>query len=250
MKSKRNDVAALIIGRGNNTLADKNILPVHGLPLLQWGGLAAKRSEYIGRYYLSSDCDKILAAGKAIGFTGIRRPDILATPNAQSSDVVRHACEFIKAEGEISTIIVIHANVGTISTEMIDDCITLLMENPSLSSVVPSHRKDEYHPLRGKKINSTGTLVPFIDTGDKVVSANRQDLEICLFFDHSFWVLDVEKGVNAVNGQFPWPVMGNNILPYVTEGCFDVHDIEDLKKTEEWIEDHGILEIYQKEGLI
>ncbi len=248
--SKDKKIVALIIGRGNNTLKNKNILPVHNLPLLQWGALAAKRSKYVGRYYISSDDDKILTTGSNIGFTPIVRPDELATPTAQSSDAVKHALEFVEKEGEASIMIVIHANVGTISTDMIDDCIELLLGNDNLSSVVPSHKKDEYHAMRAKKLNSDGLLEPFVDTKGQVISANRQDLPTCLFFDHSFWVLRVSNGIKSTDGQQPWVVMGKNILPYITEGCFDVHDLEDLKKTEEWIVEKGIFDLYKSEGLV
>lgn len=248
--AKRNDIVALIIGRGNNTLKDKNILPVLGKPLLQWGALAAKRSEYIGRYYLSSDCERILKAGENVDFKGIVRPDYLSTPTAQSSDVVLHALETIEKDCPASVLIVIHANVGTISTKLIDECISILLNNEILSSVVPSHRKDEYHPLRARKLDENGVLIPFVENYGKPISANRQDLEMSLFYDHSFWVLDVEKGVKCENGQLPWPVMGNKIMPYITEGCFDVHDLEDLEKTAKWIENEGIIELYQSEGLL
>lgn len=228
-------IVALIIGRGNNTLKNKNILPVLGRPLLQWGGLAAKNSKYINEFYVSSDDDKILEAGNAIGFKKIKRPDDLALPTSQSSDAVKHALTIIEEElGDIDVIIVIHANVGTISTEMIDECIILLNEK-NASSVIPSHYKYEYHPRRAKKVTEDGTLENFLGQEGEYVSANRQDLEPCVFFDHSFWVLDVAKGVKSEAGQYPWPVMGNKIYPYITEGCFDVHDFEDLKKTEEWI---------------
>jgi CMP-N,N'-diacetyllegionaminic acid synthase len=248
--SKREDIAALIIGRGNNTLKNKNILPVFGIPLLHWGALAAKRSKFIKRYYISSDDQKILDAGKNVGFTAILRPEELATPNAQSSDAVRHACQTILQEGPIKVLIVIHANVGTISTNMIDECIELLINNDSISAVIPSHKKDEYHALRARKVNTNGFLEPFVDIKGTVVSANRQELGTCLFYDHSFWVLSMEKGINSKDGQQPWTVMGNNIFPYVTEGCFDVHDIEDLKRTEEWISNNGIYELYKSEGLL
>lgn len=233
-------VTALIIGRGNNTLPDKNILSVKGRPLLQWGGLAAKGSSYIDSFYISSDDEKILEAGKEIGYTPIKRPDELALPTSQSSDAVRHALSIIEGkEGEVDIIVVIHANVGTISTKMIDDCIRILMDKKA-SSVIPSHYKYEYHPLRAKKVLSDGTLSNFYKKNDEYISANRQDLEECVFFDHSFWVLDVKAGVKSEDGQYPWPVMGSRIYPYITEGCFDVHDLEDLAKTEAWLEKNEI----------
>lgn len=240
VRKGRNEIVALIIGRGNNTMKDKNILPVLGKPLLQWGGLAAKKSDFIGRYYISSDCDKILKAGVEIGFNPIIRPNYLSTATSQSSDVVRHALSIIENDGFTKTLVVIHANVGTISAALIDQCITMLNADNRLSSVIPSHRKDEYHPLRGMKINSEGTLIPFVESRG-LVSANRQDLEICLFFDHSFWVLDVEKGIKSSDGVGPWPVMGKTILPFITEGCFDVHEPEDIIRTEKWIIENILL---------
>ncbi|OIN58802.1 acylneuraminate cytidylyltransferase family protein [Arsenicibacter rosenii] len=245
---KRTDIVALIIGRGNNTLKNKNILNVLSRPLLEWPAIAAKRSKYIGRYYISSDCESILEAGKKVGYENIKRPLWLAEPTSQSSDVVKHAYETISRKDEAKIIIVFHANVGTISTEMIDDCIEIHLRNPMSSAVIPSHYKNEYHPYRAKKINKDGELEPFIDLSNKKVSANRQDLEGCLFFDHSFWVLSVERGIKSKVGQPPWPVMGNSIIPYITEGCFDVHEYEDLLRTEKWIKEKGLDVIYKNEG--
>lgn len=236
--SKSKKFVALMIGRGGSSLKGKNILPVHGVPLLCWGAAAARGSKYIGRYFISSDDDDILDTAASAGYTKIRRPDELCTDTAQSSDAVRHAMKIIEAEGPVDILVVQHANVGTITSEMIDACIDLLLANPHLSSVVPSHEMSEYHPYRAKGVRADGTLRPFVEGSDKA-SANRQDLPRCLFFDHSFWVL---RGASVWDpaGQGPWPVMGQNILPYITEGCLDVHSMEDITKTERWITEHGL----------
>jgi CMP-N-acetylneuraminic acid synthetase len=248
---KNNEIVALIIGRGNNTLKDKNILPVLGRPLLHWGALAAKSSKHISRYYISSDCDKILEAAQELEFNLIKRPNELALPTSQSSDAVKHAYEIIKKESKVSVLVVIHANVGTISSKMIDECIELLLKDNKLSSVIPSHVNDEYHPYRSKKINKEGQLINFFDFEKMKVSANRQELDSCVFFDHSFWVLDALKGIeNSENGQLPWRVMGSSILPYITKGCFDVHSLDDLEKTEDWLLKNNIEEEYINKGLI
>lgn len=244
------NITALIIGRGNNTLKDKNIRPVLGRPLLHWPALAAKNSKKISNFFISSDDDKILKAGKDIGFETIKRPDYLATSTAQSSDAVLHALEIIEKKINIDILIVMHANVGTIKTEMIDDCLEIIQSDNQISSVIPSHYMPEYHPYRAKMINKNGFLENVINYGPRSVSANRQDLDPCVFFDHSFWVLRVSNGVRSINGQMPWPVMGTNIKPYITEGCFDVHDENDLKKTELWIKENKIINSYQDSGLI
>lgn len=248
---KNDEIVALIIGRGNNTLKNKNILPVLSRPLLHWGGLAAKTSKYINRFYISSDCDKILSSASELNFKLIKRPDELSLPTSQSSDAVKHAYDIIKKESKVAILVVIHANVGTISSNMIDECIELLLNDNNLSSVIPSHINDEHHPYRAKKINNEGQLVNLFDFEKMNVSANRQELDTCVFFDHSFWVLDALKGIeNSENGQLPWRVMGSNILPYLTKGCFDVHSLDDIQKTEDWLIKNNIEEVYSNEGLI
>jgi CMP-N-acetylneuraminic acid synthetase len=227
------NVVALMIGRGGSSLKDKNILPVLGHPLLHWAAAAARRSRYITRFYISSDCPRILQTAGEAGYNPIARPAALATATAQSSDAVRHAFAIMERDGPIDVLVVQHANVGTISQIQIDACIDLLLSNPHASAVVPAHRQPEYHPLRARRVSADGTLAPFV--GTEQVSANRQDLPTCFFFDHSFWVLRGRKAVFDPHGQQPWPCMGSSILPFETEGCRDVHDLADLEITAQWI---------------
>ncbi len=232
------EIAALMIGRGGSSLKDKNILPVLGYPLLQWAAAAARRSRHIGRHYISSDDDRILDTAAQAGYAKIRRPDELASDTAQSCDCVRHALKIIEADGPVDVVVVQHANVGTISERIIDDCIDALLADDSLSSVVPCHEHNEYHPMRAKGVTEEGLLRPFVDTG-KPVSANRQDLPACWFFDHSIWVLRADA-IRTPGGQGPWDCMGTRIRPWPTQGCLDVHSLEDIARTEAWIRANGI----------
>lgn len=61
-------IVALLTGRGNNTLKDKNVLPVLGKPLLYYPAMAAKSCELITDFYVSSDDDKILNAAAQCGY--------------------------------------------------------------------------------------------------------------------------------------------------------------------------------------
>ena len=231
-------VAALMIGRGGSSLTDKNILPVHGVPLLLWSAAAARCSRYVTRFYASSDCERILETAALGGYTPITRPPELASATAQSSDAVRHAFEIMEQDGPIDILVVQHANVGTISEQQIDACIELLLANEQATAVVPSHQHSDYHPMRARRLRADGTLEPFVDEAG--MSANRQDLPTALFFDHSFWVLRGRKAVFDPQGQRPWPCMGSHILPYETQGCRDVHDHADLDMTAQWLIDNAI----------
>ncbi|PSJ41683.1 acylneuraminate cytidylyltransferase family protein [Allosphingosinicella deserti] len=231
------NIAALMIGRGGSSLKDKNILPVLGVPLLHWAAGAARRSRHITRFYVSSDCDRILETAAAAGYVPISRPPELATATAQSTDAVRHAFPIMERDGPVDILVVQHANVGTITEQQIDACIALLLAHPEATAVVPAHQQPEYHPMRAKRLRSDGSLEPFVP-GD--VSANRQDLPTAFFFDHSFWVLRGRQAIFDPEGQAPWPCMGSRILPFETEGCKDVHDPADLETTAVWITANGI----------
>ena len=84
-------IVSLLTGRGNNTLKDKNILPVLGKPLLYYPAMAAKSCKMISDFYVSSDDEKILNAAAACGYRKIKRPDELALPTAQHVDAIIHA---------------------------------------------------------------------------------------------------------------------------------------------------------------
>ncbi|MFD2276211.1 cytidylyltransferase domain-containing protein [Rubritalea spongiae] len=227
-----------MIGRGGSSLKNKNVLPVLGKPLLHYPAVAAQGSKYIGRCFTSSDDTLILETAEQDGFKPIMRPDELASDTAQSSDAVFHALDVIESESPVKYLVLLHANVGTITSAMIDDCLSILMENPELSSVIPAHYHDEYHPYRASFINGDGLLDPVLPPGGKV-SANRQDLPKAVFFDHSFWAINLDVVRSEGLGDGPWPCMGKTIRPYIGEGCFDVHTLEDIARTEEWLRTHA-----------
>lgn len=234
-------VIALLTGRGNNTLKDKNILPVFGRPLLQYPGLAAKNSAFVDDCYVSSDDDNILKAAAEIGYKPIKRPDELALPTSLHIDTIKHALEVFKAEGFIPEIlIVIMANSVTIKTEWIDTCVQTLLQDDSITSMVPAYREMDHHPYRAKRINEQGFFEPFFDFTNMEVSTNRQDLEPAYFLSHNFWVFKTANfGRN--DGQKPWTFLGNKIKPLVVEEAFDVHHVTDLKRSEEWLKENNIL---------
>ena len=240
MNTKSSSIVSLIIGRGGSSFRGKNIRPVLGAPLLHYAAAAAKNSKYIDRFYLSTDDDEIAKVGAKAGYSIIKRPDFLATDTAQSPDVVEHAYKIIDESGTVDVLIVQHANVGTITSEMIDECIAILIADPELSAVIPCHEIPEYHPWRCKFLNEDGLLEPVFDPKKGSPSANRQDLPTALFPDHSFWVLRCSEALDKPGGQPPWTCWGTKIKPYVTEGCLDVHSVEDLKKTEQWLIERGI----------
>ena len=237
------NIVALLTGRGNNTLADKNILPILGKPLLSYPATAAKNVELINHFYVSSDDDKILDIAHDLGYEKIRRPLELASPTAKHMDAILHAVEYMKEKDnlDVDILIVFLANSATVKSEWIEEGVKRIMDDDSISAVVPVYKEQDHHPYRAKRMNEDGSLDTFFDFTDMEVSTNRQELEPCYFLCHNFWILNMSKSLYSENGQKPWTFLGNNIKSIEVDECFDVHTTDDLLRAEKWIKRNGIV---------
>jgi CMP-N-acetylneuraminic acid synthetase len=231
------NIVALLTGRGNNTLADKNILPVLGKPLISYPANAAKETKNINHFYVSSDDDKILDIASDLGYKKIKRPLELALPTAKHMDAILHAVKYMKEVEKIEPdiLIVFLANSATVKSEWIEKGINDIINDNTITSVVPVHKEQDHHPYRAKKLNKDGSLDTFFDFEHIEVSTNRQELEPCFFLCHNFWILNMKNSLYSKDGQKPWTFLGNNIKPIIVEECFDVHTKDDLIKCEKWI---------------
>ncbi len=234
------NIVALLTGRGNNTLTDKNILPILGKPLISYPADAAKKVQSINHFYVSSDDDKILDIAYDLGYKKIKRPNELASPTAKHMDAILHAVQHMEEIDNLTPdiLIVFLANSATVKSEWIEKGIQDIIEDESISSVVPVYQEQDHHPFRAKKINKNGSLDTFFDFTDMEVSTNRQELEPCFFLCHNFWILNMKNSLYSQNGQKPWVFLGNNIKPIFVDRCFDVHTKEDLLEAEKWLKEN------------
>ena len=227
---------ALLTGRGNNTLKDKNILEVCGKPLLAYPAEAARKSSLIDEFFVSSDDEKILSIAQDCGFKRIKRPADLGRSDSKHVDVIKHALGVIKDEGtEPDILVVLLANTVCVKTEWIDECLREILNHSDISAVVPVVSDLDRHPYRAKKKNENGLLESFFDFGDREVSSNREEIGDCFFLCHNFWVLNIKESVYTSDGQFPWKFMGGSVKPYKLDWSIDVHTKEDLIRSENWV---------------
>ena len=235
-------IAALLTGRGNNTLKDKNVLPVLGKPLLYYPAMAAKTCNLITDFYVSSDDEKILKAASDCGYKKIVRPVELAAPTSQHVDAIRHALGVMKQDGvEPDILVVLLANSGIVKSEWIEESITQLLKDEALSASVPVLLEMDNHPYRSKRLREDGCLDTWFDFRGKNISTNRQDLPMNFVLCHNFWTLNLKNSLySSTEGQQPWTFMGSNIKPIVVEESFDVHDEDDIRRTEKWLLEEGI----------
>lgn len=230
---------ALLTGRGNNTLKDKNVLDVLGRPVLYYPANAGAKAKSIDAYYCSSDDEKILSVAKEIGYKPIKRPLELALPSAQHIDCIMHGLDVMKKDGCLPDIIVvILANNVTIKSKWIDECVEIMKNDMDITAVVPVYEDNDHHPLRAKTRNEDGTLSMYEKGITGKISTNRQDLPECLFLSHNFWVLNTKFLLSGEEGQQPWGFMGNKIVPYMIDESIDIHKEIDLLLAKEWIKEN------------
>lgn len=234
-------VTALLTGRGNNTLKDKNILDVLGKPVLYYPANAGMKSEAVDSFYCSSDDEKILNEAEKIGYKRIERPYELALSTAQHIDCIMHALGKMEHENNLPDIlVVILANNVTVKSQWITDCVNIMKDDSSVTAVVPVYEDNDHHPLRAKTLSCDGTLSMYEKGVTGKISTNRQDLPECLFLAHNFWVLRTEFLLSGMEGQQPWGFMGDRIIPYKIDESIDIHKEIDLFIAKEWIKENYI----------
>ena len=233
-RSEMMKVTALLTGKGNNTLKDKNLLDILGHPALFYPANAAKKCALIDEFYCSSDSEMILREAEKLGYMRIVRPDRLAQPDSQHEDCIKHALEVMKDEPDI--LVVLLANNVSVRTEWIKECIEMMQKDSSITAVVPVYADNDHHPLRAKRMNKEGFLEMYEEGVEGEVSSNRQDLPTCYFLAHNFWVLNVKSMLSNPKGQAPWKFMGDVIKPYVIDGAADIHHEADVYVATHWVE--------------
>lgn len=227
---------ALLTGRGNNTLQDKNVLDILGNPVLYYPAHAGRKCGLISDWYCSSDDEKILSAAEKEGYKRILRPVELALPTAQHIDCIMHALRVMQEKNvNPDILVVILANNVTVKSEWITDCIEIMQKDSSVTAVVPVYEDNDHHPLRAKTLSPDGRLEMYMKNVTGKISTNRQDLPRCLFLSHNFWVLRVSYLKSGKDGQQPWGFMGDTIVPYEIDESIDIHKEVDLLVAREWI---------------
>lgn len=161
---------ALITARGGSKgIPDKNIKLLGGKPLIAWTIDEAKKSKYIDRLILSSDCENIQRIAKQFSCeVPFSRPKELASDTSSSIDVILHALDNIYEEFDYLMLLQptspfrTVADIDKVVEESIDSNIELMV----------SVAKVKKHPSYLYKIENN-KLIPYIETNKQL---RRQDM--------------------------------------------------------------------------
>jgi CMP-N,N'-diacetyllegionaminic acid synthase len=163
-------VLALIPARGGSKgLPSKNILSVCGRPLLAWSIDAARSSRCIDRVVLSSEDEAIIAAARACGCeVPFRRPDVLASDTASTTEVALHALDALPG---YDVVVLLQPTSPLRTASDIDMACEKFATSgaPACVSVSPV----EQSPYWMYRLGDNDTLLPIIEPSE---ATRRQDL--------------------------------------------------------------------------
>ena len=226
----------LLTGRGGSkSIIKKNVYPVLGRPLVSYPMTAATEASLVDAVYVSTDCPDIKNVAKDFGIGVIDRPAEISQDNSEQVDAYQHGMEYIG--GKFNYLITMHCNCAVHRKGMIDECITIMNENPEADSCVTGYIDKSVHPFRTKQVVAGGYLVPWMDMPENT-STNRQNLTPCFILDGAVRVLRV-KNCFPPHGQPPFTYLGNKILHVENRSGGDIHNLHDIPYAESVLRDMG-----------
>jgi CMP-N-acetylneuraminic acid synthetase len=182
-------VLGLIPARGGSKgLPRKNILPLHGKPLLQYTVEAALAAERLDRVILSTDDPEIADVGRRCGAeVPFLRPAELAGDQTPTLPVVQHAVEWFESRGTaIRAVCLLQPTHPLRRPEHIDACIELFFRRDLDSVVTVLPVPVEHHPFWVYLRDADGRMR--LATGESNPAPRRQDLPPAFHREGSVYV--------------------------------------------------------------
>jgi len=164
-------VLAIVPARGGSKrLPRKNVLHLHGKPLIVWTIEAGLKSKYIDKVVVSSEDSEVLEIARNSNAETIERPIALASDDVSSFDVVEHALNSIQTGVDI---LVLLQPTSPLRTEMhIDQALSLMMNRKA--NAIVSVSAAEHPPLWSNTLPDDDNMESFLDK--RVANARSQDL--------------------------------------------------------------------------
>lgn len=103
----RNVIAVVPARAGSKAIADKNLQPLGGQPLITWPILVAQQTPAIDRVIVSTDGESIASTAARLGAEVYDRPEPLASDSAPVIDTIRDLTSQLESEDSCPDIMVL-----------------------------------------------------------------------------------------------------------------------------------------------
>ena len=220
---------AIIPARGGSTdIPHKNIRPFLGKPLLAWTVDSARTNNFVDRIVVSTDDEEIrrvaLASGAEAPFL---RPSSLATKNSSTSDVVKHAVDWLQKNDNYfaEVVLVLEPTSPGRQSEHITQAIELYSKlgADSIASIsaVPHH----YYYEKQLILTQDSRLVGITGVHPKDMVHRRQDIPPSYAFDGILFSCRTK----VLYGN-PTSLWGDDIRGFQVDACY----VSDLDVLDDW----------------
>ncbi len=149
---------------GSKGITRKNIKLIAGKPLIAWTIGAAKQSGLLDRFAISTEDQEIAGVSGEYGAQVLERPAELATDEADTLDVLKHAVENIPCD----VVVLLQATSPVRRSGLIDECIREFSEG-------------------GYDSLATGFVCKYIEYGRN--DLRRQDIDGFFYDDGNVYVI-------------------------------------------------------------
>ncbi len=180
---------AIITARGGSKrLPRKNVLDLHGKPMIAWSIQAGLQSKYVDRVVVTTDDEEIADVSRRYGASvPFMRPDDLSSDDAASLDVVRHT---VKSLGEsYKYIILLQPTSPLRESKHIDGAVEFLMQKNADGVIGVSEVE---HPVEWTNVLSDDLSMNGFLSGD-VVGKRSQDFPKRYRINGAIYLCDIEK---------------------------------------------------------
>jgi CMP-N-acetylneuraminic acid synthetase len=204
---------------GSRRLPRKNVLPLHGRPLIAWTIDAARESGVLRDILVSTDDAEIAAAARAAGASvPWLRPAELATDTATSAAVLQHALARHEAEhGAVDAVVLLQPTSPFRSAASIRGAVARFDAQRGARHAVVSVSPAAQHPAWCFRIDGE-RMEPFL--GWEPLAQRSQDLPAAYALNGAVYVLpaaDVRQG---------GPLLRPGLQPYVMDDPTEAIDID------------------------
>ncbi len=220
------NVAIITAKGGNESVQNKNIIPILGVPIVLYPLRAALQARFIDEVYVSTEDPAIRYISEREGAKTIDRPKGLSTPESQHKEVIRHAVRFVESNNpDLQNIVVLLGNTVMVTSGLINKAVGMLKEE-DCDSVATVWKAQDDHPFRAMVKNESGFMEPF---EDRNIGSNRQSYPEVFYYDQGVWAFEKDCAYMQ-KGPSPWVWLGKKCKmierPWVTGR--DVHSWIDV----------------------
>jgi len=221
-------ILAVTLARGGSKgIPHKNIRDLCGRPLISYTIKEAKKSRYIDKYIVSTDCREIAKVAQEEGAdVPFLRPSEYSGDSATSASALVHAVKFLQEHGKhYDYVVELMATNPLKKMDDIDGCIENALLNDH-DCCVAVHRIWDQHPSRVKKIVD-GVLIDFYP---EIPESRRQDLEPPAYIrSGSIYVTKVEFLLEN-NSRYGSNSTASYIIP--EERVINIDELDDFRLAE------------------